>query len=35
MMIRDYIRETFDRITLYPYGLSVGKVCKTDLPGKI
>ena len=23
--------QTFDKITLYPYGTSVGKVCKTEL----
>ena len=23
--------QTFDRITSYPYGTSVGKVCKTEL----
>ena len=23
--------ETFDRITSYPYGLSVGKVCKIEI----
>ena len=23
--------QTFDRITLYPYGTNVGKVCKTEL----
>ena len=27
--------QTFDRITLYPYGTSVGKVCKTELLSKI
>ena len=25
--------QTFDRITLYPYGKNVGKVCKTELLG--
>ena len=23
--------QTFDRITSYPYGISAGKVCKTEL----
>ena len=23
--------QTFDRITSYPYGTSVGKTCKTEL----
>ena len=23
--------QTFDRITSYPYGIIVGKVCKTEL----
>ena len=23
--------QTFDRITLYPYGTSLGKLCKTEL----
>ena len=27
----DKILQTFDRITSYPYGTSVGKVCKTEL----
>ena len=27
--------KTFDRITLYPYGTSVGKVCKTEMLGKV
>ena len=27
--------QTFDRITLYPYGASVGKVCKTELLSKV
>ena len=27
----DKILHTFDRITSYPYGTSVGKVCKTEL----
>ena len=26
--------QTFDRITLYPYDTSVGKVCKTELLSK-
>ena len=26
--------QTFDRITSYPYGASVGKVCKTELLSK-
>ena len=26
--------QTFDRITLYPYGAIVGKVCKTELLSK-
>ena len=26
--------QTFDRITSYPYGISVGKVCKTELLSK-
>ena len=26
--------QTFDRITSYPYGESVGKVCKTELLSK-
>ena len=24
--------QTFDRVTSYPYGASVGRVCKTGLP---
>ena len=27
--------QTFDRITLYPYGTSAGKVCKTELLSKV
>ena len=27
--------QTFDRITSYPYGASVGKVCKTELLSKV
>ena len=27
--------QTFDRITLYPYGTSAGKVCKTELFNKL
>ena len=27
--------ETFDRITSYPYGTTVGKVCKTELLSKV
>ena len=27
--------QTFDRITSYPYGASVSKVCKTDLLTKV
>ena len=27
----DKILQTFDRITIYPYGASAGKVCKTEL----
>ena len=27
--------KTFDRITLYPYETSVGKVCKTEMLGKV
>ena len=27
--------QTFDRITSYPYGPSVGKVCKTELLSKV
>ena len=27
--------QTFDRITSYPYGTSVGKVCKTELLSKV
>ena len=27
--------QTFDRITLYPYGISAGKVCKTELLSKV
>ena len=27
--------QSFDRITLYPYGASVGKVCKTELLSKV
>ena len=26
--------QTFDRITSYPYGSSVGKVCKTEILSK-
>ena len=29
--IDDKRLKTFDRITSYPYGASVGKVCKTEL----
>ena len=32
----DYKRlQNFDRITSYPYGTSAGKVCKTELLGKV
>ena len=27
--------QTFDIITLYPYGTSAGKVCKTELSSKV
>ena len=27
--------QTFDRITSYPYGISVGRVCKTELLSKV
>ena len=27
--------QTFDRIALYPYGTSAGKVCKTDMFSKV
>ena len=27
--------QTFDRVTSYPYGASVGKVCKTELLSKV
>ena len=27
--------QTFDRITLYPYGTIAGKVCKTELLSKV
>ena len=27
--------QTFDRITSYPYGVSTGKVCKTELLSKV
>ena len=27
--------QTFDRITSYPYGTSVGKVCKIDMSSKV
>ena len=27
--------HTFDRITSYPYGISAGKVCKTELLSKV
>ena len=27
--------QTFHRITLYPYGASTGKVCKTELLSKV
>ena len=27
--------QTFDRITSYPYGASVGKVCKTEILSKV
>ena len=27
--------QTFDRITSYPYGISAGKVCKTELLSKV
>ena len=27
--------QTFDRITSYPYGTNAGKVCKTDILGKM
>ena len=30
----DKTLQTFDRITSYPYGVSVGKVCKTELLSK-
>ena len=31
----DKILQTFDKITTYPYGRSVGRVCKTELLSKI
>ena len=31
----DKILQTFDRITSYPYGIFVGKVCKTELLSKV
>ena len=27
--------QTYDRITSYPYGSSVGKVCKTEILSKV
>ena len=27
--------QTYDRITSYPYGTSAGKVCKTEILGKV
>ena len=27
--------QTYDNITLYPYGASAGKVCKTELLSKV
>ena len=27
--------QTFDRITMYPYGTSAGRVCKTELLSKV
>ena len=27
--------QTYDKITTYPYGSSVGKVCKTELLNKV
>ena len=27
--------QTFDKITTYPYGTSVGRVCKTELLSKV
>ena len=27
--------QTYDKITIYPYGCSVGKVCKTELLNKV
>ena len=31
----DKILQTYDKITIYPYGSSVGKVCKTELIKKV
>ena len=31
----DKTLQTFDRITSYPYGTNAGKLCKTDILGKI
>ena len=31
----DKTLQTFDRMTSYPYGASVGKVCKTELLSKV
>ena len=31
----DKILSTFDKITTYPYGTDVGKVCKTELLNKL
>ena len=27
--------QTYDRITSYPYGISAGKVCKTEILSKV
>ena len=31
----DKILQTYDKVTIYPYGSSVGKVCKTELIKKV
>ena len=31
----DKTLQTFDKITSYPYGTNVGKVCKTQLLSKV
>ena len=33
MMMKDC--QLFDKITTYPYGTNVGKVCKTELLSKV